>query len=93
MNKDDAHLYLPLVKALAEGKTIQYNYGGECWKDYEELAFGHNPCAYRIKPEPREVWVNCSLEGSLGTAYKSKEAASLAGPINLALHLLNSAKL
>lgn len=47
MNKDNAAQYLPLAQALAEGKTVQfYDYDSGQWKD-----------SYRIKPEPRELWL------------------------------------
>jgi hypothetical protein len=55
MNKENAHQYLPLVQALAEGKTIQHNYN-DAWQDMlgDSIAFGNVPEHYRIKPEPRE---------------------------------------
>lgn len=49
MNTQNAHLYLPLVKALADGKNIQIRIGDE-WQDREDVNFGVNPNAYRIKP-------------------------------------------
>jgi hypothetical protein len=53
MNKENAHLYLPLVQALADGKTIQHSpYDGR-WDDVEILSFCSEPKYYRIKPEPR----------------------------------------
>jgi len=53
MNKENAHLFLPLVQAFAEGKTIQY--AGINWEDIEELVFSEydKPKDFRIKPEPR----------------------------------------
>jgi hypothetical protein len=59
MNKENAHLFLPLVQALADGKTIQY--AGANWEDIEELEFSEydKPKDFRIKPaEPRtfEMW-------------------------------------
>ena len=56
MNKDNAHEYLPLVQALANGKTIQYPCGSKSWEDYSEdhdLTFERDARFYRIKPEPR----------------------------------------
>lgn len=53
MNKDNAPLYLPIVKALAEGKKIQCNFGKQHWKDVCEINFFEAPDEYRIKPEPR----------------------------------------
>lgn len=53
MNKDNAHEYLPLVQALANGLTIQCNDRGK-WVDVESLYTDvYGPDEYRIKPEPR----------------------------------------
>lgn len=60
MNKDNAKDYLPLVQALSEGKVIQGRmaYSGR-WRDMpEEFDFSGPAESYRIKPEPREIWVN-----------------------------------
>lgn len=60
MNKDNAKEFLPLVQALADGKTIQFNDEGE-WVDVEGLYTDLcEPDAYRIKPTPRkfEIWKN-----------------------------------
>lgn len=54
MNKDNAKDYLPLVQALAEGKTIQLN-SGHGWEDVDYLApFSYEAERYRVKPEPRK---------------------------------------
>jgi hypothetical protein len=65
MNKDNAAQFLPLVQALAEGKTIQINDGtsdSPKWVDFgfDDILFGINPEYYRVKPESREwdAWVN-----------------------------------
>ena len=53
MNAQNAHKYLPLVQALANGKTIQCNDRGE-WVDVDSLYTDvYGPDEYRIKPEPR----------------------------------------
>ena len=53
MNQQNAHKYLPLVQALANGKTIQCNDRGE-WVDVDSLYTDvYGPDEYRIKPEPR----------------------------------------
>lgn len=58
MNKDNAKDYLPLVQALANGKVIQVEVDGK-WIDMTgEMHFSGVPSDYRIKPEPREIWVN-----------------------------------
>lgn len=59
MNKDNAKDYLPLVQALAEGKQIQSQLDKHLkWRDTNSPDFSMAPDQYRIKPEPREIWVN-----------------------------------
>ena len=54
MNKDNAHEYLPLVQALADGKTIQRRiYESDEWEDYDQVTSENYPHCYRVKPEPR----------------------------------------
>ena len=64
MNAKNAHEYLPLVQALANGLTIQCDDRGE-WVDVESLYTDvYGPNEYRIKPEPRR-WemVRCLNNG------------------------------
>jgi len=51
MNKDNAHLFIPLIQALAEGKKIQMRSGNH-WKTQVDPRFTNEPDYYRIKPEP-----------------------------------------
>lgn len=63
MNKDNAKEFLPLVQALADGKTIQFNIRGKGqepdWEDLTNPHFPGDPDHYRVKPEPLEFdcWV------------------------------------
>jgi len=52
MNKENAHLFLPLVQALADGKKIQFERTAGHWEDGANLEFGFDPKSYRIKPAP-----------------------------------------
>ena len=80
MNKENAHLYLPLVQALAEGKTIQNTSRDKKeWWDAETLSFTMPPDHYRIKPEPPkplDVWVyvnpKTNLPDSIGFIVTEK---------------------
>lgn len=59
MNKDNAHDYLPLVQALIDGKTIQFDDGGN-WVDVKNLnTESYDYDEYRIKPNPRtfKMWL------------------------------------
>ena len=57
MNKQNAHLYLPLVQALTEGKTIEFQITGddEKWVEMINVSFGPSPQKYRIKQEPAMI--------------------------------------
>lgn len=66
MNKENARDYLPLVQALAEGKTIQSIHNGE-WFDLPNASFSGAANLYRIKPEPKKGWYRVALwSGTLG---------------------------
>lgn len=78
MNASNAQDYLPLVQALAEGKTIQVIDildGG--WIDIHSMDLGAPANHYRVKPEPREIWVNRHEDAGLScNFYASREAAA-----------------
>ena len=82
MNKDNAPLYLLFVQALAEGKTIQFNYGSvqlPRWLDVSDVVFNHLAERYRTKPEPEVVYVNKLKKEyeNKGFAHATKERAIL----------------
>jgi hypothetical protein len=65
MNKENAHLFLPLIQAWVDGKNLQYREYDDTsyWEDFEkdeEISFGDDPERYRIKPEPRTfvIYIN-----------------------------------
>lgn len=79
MNSQNAKQYLPLIQALAEGKTIQvlevFNFS-PYWKDLDEFVFNKSPDNYRIKPEatlrpwrPEEVPVGALYRAKNSTGY------------------------
>lgn len=80
MDKSNAKDFLPLVQALAEGKTIQQRTGSGCaWHDVTSVSFGGDPTNYRIKPEPAAVWVLYNKQNRLrGTFESAAEAARFA---------------
>ena len=67
MNAKNAHEYLPLVQALADGATIQA-LGGD-WFDIDDVNFNWPSDEYRIKPESRtfEI-VRSKLTGDIYSA-------------------------
>ena len=64
MNAAKARLFLPLIQALAEGKIIQYcsTYDNR-WYDTVEPTFEFPLEQYRIKPEPRVMFVRFNDDG------------------------------
>ena len=62
MNKDNAKDFLPLVEALASGKTIQIKADDIIgWVDMPDVVFGSAASEYRIKPEPKKAWYRVAL--------------------------------
>ena len=55
MTAQNAKDYLPLIQALAEGKTVQVRLGEE-WTDCLVFGWNNPPDHYRIKPEPRVLF-------------------------------------
>ena len=57
MTREEAKELLPIVRAFAEGKTIQVKITDNRWHDWEdetcELNFNSGPQDYRIKPESK----------------------------------------
>ena len=52
MTREQVKQLLPIIKAYAEGKTIQFLNGGK-WYDVYDTDFYQSPDVYRIKPEPK----------------------------------------
>ncbi len=77
MTKENAAQYLPLVKALAEGKVIEY-YDGSKWVEVQDISFYETPDFYRIKPEPREWWLVKTLGGAVYTLENESQAKDAA---------------
>ncbi len=55
MKQHEAKLFLPIIQAWADGKTIQFNRSssGNNFYDVHDVIFDSPPSCYRIKPEPK----------------------------------------
>ena len=53
ITKENAKDYLPLIKALSEGKEIEYKDYKDEWGVIEKFTFSDEPSHYRIKPETK----------------------------------------
>ena len=58
MNRENAKKLLPIITAFAEGKVIERKDSDGLWLVLNSPAFTNDPENYRIKPEPKEIWVN-----------------------------------
>lgn len=54
MNKESIKLFMPLMQAMLEGKTIQfYHDSDKRWVDVDEISMYYGVLSYRIKPESK----------------------------------------
>lgn len=69
MNQEQAKAWLPLIQAVAEGKTLQLKafkwVEGQLVVDwvetYGDVDFQTSPSRWRIKPEPKKAWFRVCL--------------------------------
>lgn len=75
MNKQNAKDFLPLVQALAEGKTIQFRLDCEDWRDISSnnIGFVYQRDQYRIKPEKPTLRPWKPEEVPVGALIRHKE--------------------
>ena len=52
MTREQAKELLPIIQAYVEGKTVQYEFYTDIWKDIKEPSF-RSDVKYRIKPEQK----------------------------------------
>jgi hypothetical protein len=78
MTRDYAKALLPIIEQYAAGKTVQVFIGGT-WVDLDSTDFSSHPSHYRIKPEPREWWLNeyNGYAGKFVSIWNTKESADL----------------
>lgn len=57
MNRERAKELLPIIQAIADGKTLQVLAADKKWRDMVNISL-LDGYVYRIKPEPREIYVN-----------------------------------
>lgn len=81
ITKANAKEYLPLIQALAEGRTIQVNAGTKDNPKWDDplcpLIFNLPIWDYRIKPEPRTFYVLEYPDGTFSRVFKENEKHKL----------------
>lgn len=82
MTKDQAKLFLPIITAFAEGKTIQMKGADNKWQVSVNPGFTRHPENYRIKPELKyrpfknleECWAEMQKHQPFGwVSFKGEE--------------------
>ena len=83
MKREEAKELLPIIKAFAEGKTIQLKSDTNIWVDIRNPNFNMKPSDYRIKPEPKyrpfknqeECWLEMHKHPDFGwVKYKDSKS-------------------
>lgn len=91
MTKEEAKKLLPIIHALAEGKTIQFQRDSHVWVDIDNPTFSMSLSDYRIKPEPKyrpfktqeECWQEMLKHQPFGSLKsKDDEYFCLIGSVN-----------
>ena len=64
MTTDDM---IDVLTAFRDGKDLQFRRGDESrpWEDTENPRFNFNICEYRVKPEPRTIFLRFNSNGSV----------------------------
>ena len=92
MNREKAKSFLPLIQALAEGKTIQMLDENNNWTDSLFMNVEYNsPKIYRIKPDPkyrpfnsaRECWEEMQKHQPFGWLKPVNKCTNKAKAINI----------
>ena len=75
MNRERARELVPIIEAFGNGWTIQFD-DGDGWSDVDKSGldvecFDDGGLKYRIKPKPREFWINPDADDSDAIIYES----------------------
>ena len=77
----DLKTKIEVMQAALDGEKIEFQDSNGDWID-SDPAWNWNSTDYRIKPKPREFWVNIYASKDMGYAYETEEKAVQAGGIN-----------
>ena len=87
MNKEQTKECIRIMQAFVDGKAVQYRYSDAAeWFDangLSELSWNWIAYDYRIKPEPKIIYVNEYMGGgtaetSIGLAFENQEPGRVA---------------
>lgn len=78
MNRERAKELLPIIEAFANGEDIQGRRSGAAWIDTnDDPQFQTSFFEWRIKPSPRQFWVNIYPSGVGFDCFATEQEANL----------------
>ncbi len=63
---------IAIMQAFADGKTIEYRNALERWEPIKDPLWNWTNFDYRIKPEPKVIWVNEYPSGRCHVCHETK---------------------
>ena len=99
MNRKEAKELLPIIKAFAEGKTIQLQHIDCTWQDAKYLNLGRG-LIYRIQPEQKyrpfknaeECWTEMQKHKPFGWIYDGSYYYSIVSISNETINIVNDTR-
>lgn len=84
MTREEAGKMALIMQAYADGKEVQAkNCTTGFWEVAPDPVFYRDAECYRIKPQPRVIWVNVYGDGELGGAWPTEADAKKCGGTNV----------
>ena len=80
MDRESAKKLLPIITAFAEGKVVERKDSDGLWVVVNNPRFNDGPENYRLKPEPKEIWVNEYPLGGVRVHDSEARARTSASP-------------
>ena len=87
--REEINRRIEIMQAYVDGKEIQRRYTyKDKWLDAPDPKFNWSMSNYRIKPEPREIWVveDKVKRVAYGVHFSEKEAESYAAEEDIVSH-------
>ena len=69
MNRERAKELLPIIQAFADGEEIELKGDNGTWVVWETYSFSDG-CDFRIKPKPREVYLEIAVKNRKVLGFK-----------------------
>lgn len=85
MINDKIKQMIKVMQAYLDGEEVEFFGYDNTWWPVDEDCPWNGVYQYRIKPKPKDIWVNeYNQDGSVYAVYSSSEAAKGAAGVNVA---------